>query len=442
MDNKENEKITYKRIKPYNRKKKFDEEVNSENNNLKDDVRDIKLKEENASIKYKKKKIDDKDIIIILLILILFLGIACVVIYEFKDKTKDSPIDTANIKLNYTQTSDTKIEGVYITDVSEVVENVMPSIVAITSKTLVSSGMFGPNFFGYGSNKEQYSEGAGSGIIISKTDSELLILTNNHVVANSSELTVKFINDKSVDATIKGASERKDVAVISIKLSSLDKETIDSIKLATIGKSDELKVGNGVIAIGNALGYGQSVTTGVVSALNREVTIDNMTTKMIQIDAAINGGNSGGALLNSKGEVVGINSAKYSSSSSLSSASIEGMGFAIPITDIDSLITTLMNGEEETKPVLGIEGYMTSESYYSLPEGFYISKITEGSGADKAGLEIGNIITEIEGNKIDTFSDLSDVLYEKKPGDKVKLKVKYASGREYKEKEVEVTLSK
>lgn len=437
MENKEKQNKNYNRIKPYDRKKQFNEEVEFNKN----DASEVK-EEKNTNIKTKKKKIDDKDIIIILLILILFLGIACFIVYGFKDKIEEKPIDTSDIKLNYTQTSDTKIEGVYITDVSEVVENVMPSIVAITSKTLISSGMFGPNFFGYGSNKEQYSEGAGSGIIISKTDTELLILTNNHVVAGTSELTVKFINDKSVDATIKGASERKDVAVISIKLSSLDKDTIDSIKLATIGKSNELKVGNGVIAIGNALGYGQSVTTGVVSALNREVTIDNITTKMIQIDAAINGGNSGGALLNSKGEVVGINSAKYSSSSSMSSASIEGMGFAIPITDIDNLITTLMNGQEETKPVLGVEGYMTSESYYDLPQGFYISKITEGSGADKAGLEIGNIITEIEGKKIDTFSDLSDVLYERKPGDKVKLKIKYASGREYKEKEVEVTLSK
>lgn len=328
----------------------------------------------------------------------------------------------------------------YITDVSEVVENVMPSIVAITSKTLISSGMFGYNFFGNNSN--QYSEGAGSGIIISKSDSELLILTNNHVVEGTSELSVKFIDDVSVDAKIKGTSERKDLAVISIDLKNIKKDTLEKIKLATIGDSTKLKVGNGVIAIGNALGYGQSVTTGVVSALNREVTIDSFTTKMIQIDAAINGGNSGGALLNSNGEVIGINSAKYSSSGYSSSASVEGMGFAIPITDVEKLITTLLNGEEEEKPLIGVEGYMTSESYYDLPEGFYISKITEGSGADKAGLEIGNIITEIEGEKIKTFNDLSDVLYEKKVGDKVTLKVKYVSGRTYKEKEVKVTLSK
>lgn len=443
MENKEKENKDYKKNKTYDTKRQFNENKTSDRKNNNENVREVRVEENINYIKpeKKKKRFDDKDIIIVLLILIVLLGIACFGYYKIKYNSKNAPIkDTSDIKLNYTQTTDSNIEGVYLIDVSEIVENVMPSIVAITSKTLVSSGMYGPNFFGY-NTEDRYQEGAGSGIIISKTDTELLILTNNHVVAGASELTVKFINDKSVDASIKGASERKDVAVISVKLSSLDQDTIDSIKLATIGSSDKLKVGNGVIAIGNALGYGQSVTTGVVSALNREVTIDNYTTKMIQIDAAINGGNSGGALLNSYGEVVGINSAKYSSSS-LSGSSVEGMGFAIPITDIDSLITTLMNGEEETKPVLGIEGYMTSNSYYNLPEGFYISKITEGGGADKAGLEIGNIITEIEGIKIKTFSDLSDVLYEKEPGDKVKLKIKYADGREYKEKEVEVTLTK
>ena len=343
-------------------------------------------------------------------------------------------------ELNYTQTTNKVKEGIYITDVSEIVEEVMPSIVSITSKTLVKSGMFGPSFF----NKEQYSEGAGSGIIVSKNDTELLILTNNHVIEGAEELSVQIINEKSVDAVVKGTSERKDVAVIAVKLSDLDSATIESIRIATLGDSNSLKVGNGIIAIGNALGYGQSVTTGVVSALNREVTIDDVTTKMIQIDAAINGGNSGGALLNSNGEVVGINSAKYSSSALSSSASIEGMGFAIPITDVKELITSLMNGEEDKSDgTIGVEGYMITEenNSYGMPTGFYISKIVKDSGADKAGLEIGNIITEIEGNKVKNFSDLRDVIYSKKKGDKIKLKISYTNKREYKEKEVEVTLS-
>lgn len=389
-----------------------------------------------------EKKKNNGIVIILLIIIVVILSILVVYLLNNEsssletNKTKSK----VNIELKQTETSTVNSEGIYITDVSEIVSNVMPSIVAITSKTLISTGKYGPNFFG----SQQYSEGAGSGIIVSSTDSELIILTNNHVVEGAEELTVKFINDKSVDAKIKGTSERKDIAIITVDLSNLDEDTINSIKVATLGDSDTLKVGNGVIAIGNALGYGQSVTTGVVSALNRDVTIDNYTNKMIQIDAAINGGNSGGALLNSKGEVIGINSAKYSSNSYTSSASIEGMGFAIPISSVSNLIESLMNGEEEQTATLGIEGYMINESYsksYNMPVGFYISKIVSGSGADASKLEIGNIITKIDAIDVKSFSDISNYLYEKKKGDTVKLVVKYTSGREYKEKEVSVTLS-
>lgn len=343
-------------------------------------------------------------------------------------------------ELQYTETNTKAKEGVYITDVSEVVEEVIPSIVSITSKTLVNSGMFGPFYSG-----EQYAEGAGSGIIVSKTDDELLILTNNHVVEGANELSVQFVNEKNVDATVKGSSERRDVAVISVKLKSLDNDTLNAIKIATLGDSSKLKVGNGVIAIGNALGYGQSVTTGVVSAINREVAVDNYKTKMIQIDAAINGGNSGGALLNSAGEVVGINSIKYSAQVTSSSPSIEGMGFAIPISDVKDLITKLMNGEEDdSEATIGIEGYMIGDQQskaYNMPVGFYISKVTEGSGADKAKLTIGNIITEIDGKKVESITDITEVLYSKKKGETVKLGISYIDGREYADKTVEVTLS-
>lgn len=389
-----------------------------------------------------EKKKNNGIVIIFLIIIVVILSILVVYLLNNESSSLETNKTKSkiNIELKQTETSIVNSEGIYITDVSEVVSNVMPSIVAITSKTLVSTGKYGPNFFG----SQQYSEGAGSGIIVSSTDSELIILTNNHVVEGAEELTVKFINDKSVDAKIKGTSERKDIAIITVDLSNLDEDTINSIKVATLGDSDTLKVGNGVIAIGNALGYGQSVTTGVVSALNRDVTIDNYTNKMIQIDAAINGGNSGGALLNSKGEVIGINSAKYSSNSYTSSASIEGMGFAIPISSVSNLIESLMNGEEEQTATLGIEGYMINESYsksYNMPVGFYISKIVSGSGADASKLEIGNIITKIDDIDVKSFSDISNYLYEKKKGDTVKLVVKYTSGREYKEKEVSVTLS-
>lgn len=405
---------------------------------------EIEEKLEEKSRKRKKKNKDKKREIypivcvsIIAIVVALLIAFNNVGLLDFDSLTK-SPKEKA--KLNYTQTEKLQSNGVYITDVSEVVEEVMPSIVSITSKTLVSSGQYGPSFFGYGENR--YAEGAGSGIIISQTDTELLILTNNHVVEGAEELSIQFVNEKSVDATIKGTSSRKDVAVVAVKLNALDKETKEAIKIATIGDSSKLKVGNGIIAIGNALGYGQSVTTGVVSAIDREVTIDDMTSKMIQIDAAINGGNSGGALLNNVGEVVGINSAKYSSAGSSASASIEGMGFAIPITDVKDLIEKLMNGkEDEGGGTIGIEGNIVSNGQYNMPTGFYISKIVEGSGADKAGLEIGNIITKVEGKEVKSMSVIQGVLSNKNKGDKVKLTVSYIDKREYKEKEVEVTLS-
>lgn len=403
-----------------------------------DDVKDEKIKEDkNINTKKKSNKKLIKKIILVILLIIVCISIP-LVLYIIDNGNPF--VNKSKLQLQYTETNDDVVEGVYITDVSEVVENVMPAIVAITSKTLISNGWFGPNYFG----QNQYTEGAGSGIIVGKSDTELLIVTNNHVVEGASELTVQFINDVSVDATIKGTSERKDIAVISIKLTDIDTDTLNTIKIATIGNSDELKVGNGVIAIGNALGYGQSVTTGVVSALDREVTIDDYKNKMIQIDAAINGGNSGGALLNSKGEVVGINSAKYSSSGSSGEASVEGMGFAIPISDVNELITNLINGEEISEgATLGVKGYMTNQGYgisYNVPTGFYIAGITSGSAADKAGLEIGNIITEIEGEKVESVSDIQNVLYDKKSGDEVTLKISYVNGREYQEKEVKVTL--
>ena len=318
----------------------------------------------------------------------------------------------------------------------------MPSIVAITSKTVINSGRFGPSFYG---NNSYTAEGAGSGVIVMEDDDEIFILTNYHVVENSSELSVKFIDDKSYDAKIKGVSERKDIAIVSIIKKNIDSDTLKQIKVATLGDSNELKVGNGIIAIGNALGYGQSVTTGVVSALNREVSTDEYIQDMIQIDAAINGGNSGGALLNSKGEVVGINSVKYSSSGTSSSASVEGMGFAIPISDVKSIIETLIKGENDTSAIsLGIEGYMTNSGNmagYRLPEGFYISGITEGGNADKSELEIGNIITSIDNNNVTSVETIKKVLNKKESGDQVTLKIKYVSKNEYKEKEITIILN-
>lgn len=398
----------------------------------------------------KKKKTEEKGfkgvyliIIMFIVVIIVALGVALKNAGLLNLETVTKPKQKHTLK--YTETTEIK-EGIYITDVSNVVEEVMPSIVAITSKTLVSSGSFGPSWF-YNNNTEQYQEGAGSGIIVSQTDDELLILTNHHVVEGAEELSVQFVNEKSYDAKVKGSSEKRDVAIISVKTKDIDSATMESIKIATIGDSNNLKVGNGIIAIGNALGYGQSVTTGVVSALNRTVTTDVSSAKMIQIDAAINGGNSGGALINAAGEVVGINSVKYSSSGYTSSASIEGMGFAIPISDVKELIEGLMNGEEidDSDVVLGIEGYIVTEAQsknYNIPQGFYISKVTEGKAAEKAGIEMGNIVTEIEGKKVESVETIKGILLDKKVGDKVKVKVSYISKNKYIEKEVEVTLTK
>lgn len=392
------------------------------------------------------KKNSLKENILLVLIIVCMITLIGVIIWIFtfgnKSSTLKSNLKHENVELTYTSSGTVKSEGVYITDVSSVVDEVMPSIVAITSKTIINSGKFGPSFYG---NSQYVAQGAGSGVIVAENESEIFILTNYHVVENTTELSVKFIDDTSCDASIKGVSKNNDVAIVSVSKNSLSSDTLNSIKMATLGSSDDLKVGNGIIAIGNALGYGQSVTTGVVSALNREITTNDYKSEMIQIDAAINGGNSGGALLNSKGEVVGINTAKYSSSYSSSSASIEGMGFAIPISKVKSIIDDLINGEDITNQItLGIEGYMTNSGNivnYGLPTGFYISKIYNDSNADKSNLEIGNIITEIDNNKVSSLNDIKKVLEMKNRGDKLTLKIKYIDKKEYKEKEMTITLN-
>lgn len=336
-----------------------------------------------------------------------------------------------------------------ITDVSGVVKNVMPSVVAITSTQLVQSGYSGSlydYYFGNGnSNNNQYEEqtGAGSGIIIGQNDTELLVVTNNHVVEGADSLQIQFIDGETVDAAIKGTDSEKDLAVVAVKLSDIKKSTLEQIKVATLGDSDKLEVGEGTIAIGNALGYGQSVTTGVVSALNREVQYENRTMKLIQTNAAINPGNSGGALLNSKGEVIGINAAKYSSSS------VEGMGFAIPVSSVKDVIENLMNRETLTKVDSDKKGYLniygrdvtsTLSETYSVPTGVYVIEVMEGGAADKAGIEKSNVITKINGESVSSMEDLQRKLEYYEKGTEVTLTIQYAKGNEYKEKEVKVTL--
>lgn len=344
---------------------------------------------------------------------------------------------------------------VILTDVSAVVDDVMPAIVAITSTTLVESNYYDDFswFFGYDNNQGQgYEEqGAGSGIIIEQTDTELLIVTNNHVVEGADSLTVQFVDGESVDASIKGTDTDTDIAIVAIPLENIKSETLAQIKKATLGNSDEVTVGEGVIAIGNALGYGQSVTTGVISAKDREVTFDNENTmSLLQTDAAINGGNSGGALINSKGEVIGINVAKYSSSGTSYSSSVEGMGFAIPISSVTDKIDELENREtrakvsDEERGYLGIQGYkVTSDAaeQYSMPYGVFVYSVSEGSGAEKAGIVSSDVIVKFEGQTITTMEELQDALQYYKAGEEVTVTIAYRDGRDYTEKDVKVKLS-
>lgn len=349
--------------------------------------------------------------------------------------------------------------GVVVTDVSGVVKNTMPSVVAITSKTVMESNSY-DSFFDYyfgggnGGNEHYEVEGAGSGIIVDQTDSELLIVTNNHVVEGADSLKIQFdgMNSKNaVNGYIKGTDPNADVAVVVVKLKDIPANTLKSIKKATLGNSDNVSVGEGVIAIGNALGYGQSVTTGVISAKDREATIEDKTMKLLQTDAAINGGNSGGALLNSKGEVIGINVAKYSSSGSASNASVEGMGFAIPITSVKSIISNLETKETREKMDEDEQGYLGITSKYdvtddisqaySMPTGIYIFEATKGGPAAKAGIQSGDIIKKFDGQQVETMEALQNVIQYYKPGEKVKVTIAYADGREYKEKDVTVTLA-
>ena len=340
----------------------------------------------------------------------------------------------------------TKTSSVVTSDVSSVVENVMPSIVSITNMSVQEV----QNYFG-GTSKQE-SESAGTGIIISQNDSELLVVTNNHVVAGSDTLTVTFADGNSVEANIKGTDSEYDVAVVAVPLDSISEDTKKAISVATLGDSTELKVGEPAIAIGNALGYGQSVTTGVISALNRSVSETDQTTgemtessvKLIQTDAAINPGNSGGALVNASGEVIGINSSK------LVGDSVEGVGYAIPISDVSDLIENLMNQETKTKVAeadqgaIGIKGMSVSTEYsqqLNMPEGVYVSEVTKGGGAEKAGMTRGCIITGINGTTVSSMDDLQEQLQYYAKGDEVELTIQVPqSNGEYQEQSVTVIL--
>lgn len=330
-------------------------------------------------------------------------------------------------------------ETIADTSVADIAEKVMPAIVSVYNKYTEKGQFFGRTY-------TQEGESAGSGIIIEETDGELLIVTNNHVVEGADSLSVQFIDEENCEAALKGTDASSDLAVIAVSLDDLSASTKDAIAVAELGDSDSLRIGEHAVAIGNALGYGQSLTVGYISALNREITSeDGITGTFIQTDAAINPGNSGGALLNSKGQVIGINSSKIGGSS------VEGMGFAIPITKALPIIDNLKSQESRTKVaeeeqgVIGIRGIsVTSDvaSAYGLQVGAYVEEIVEGSGAADSDLEEGDIITAINGQTVTGMQDLSAQLAYYKVGTEVTLTVQHpGDGNKYEEKEIKVTLS-
>lgn len=325
-------------------------------------------------------------------------------------------------------------------DVSTIVDKAMPSVVSIYGKEEVTQN----SFFGPQSYEAQSS---GSGIIVGKTDSELLIVTNNHVIADTTSLEVEFSDGKKASASVKGGDSDNDVAVVAVKLSDMGEDTLSRISIANIGDSDNVKVGQGVVAIGNALGYGQSVTVGYISALNREVKTEGGTSRnLLQTDAAINPGNSGGALLNMQGQVIGINSAKYSDTA------VEGMGYAIPISTVKDLIKELSSKEtrtvvaQENQGYLGIQGKDIDEEMakaYDMPQGIYVYKVVEGGAAASSDLKAKDIITKFDGQSVRSMEELKNMLTYYESGRKVDLTVQRLddSGK-YVEKTVSVTLGK
>ena len=350
-------------------------------------------------------------------------------IQQLKDEKKQAKIEKKQAEQSALTTS--SVSG---KDVSSVVSNVMPSIVAIDTTVSSTVEYFGQSY-------KQDSSGSGSGIIIGENENELLIVTNNHVVeGDNATVKVTFSDESTAEATIKGADSNADLAVLAVKKTDLKDKTKKKIKIATLGDSSETKVGDMSIAIGNALGYGQSVTVGYISAKDRKVSMEDSTMTLLQTDAAINPGNSGGALINASGEVIGINSVKYASDD------VEGMGYAIPISDAVPIINELMNREQlsiSEQGYLGIKGLDITEQLsntYNMPEGIYVSEVTAGSPAEKGNIVTGDIITEINGREVKTLEELQEVLTYTKAGTEVSITVKKIKNGEYEKQKCTVTL--
>lgn len=340
-----------------------------------------------------------------------------------------------------------------ITGVSEVAAAVMPAVVSITNKSVEEVvdlfsmyGMYGFGRYGQANPYVRETESCGSGIIIGENSEELLICTNHHVVEGATEITVGFVDDEVYKAVVKGSDASNDLAVVAVKLEDISDETKEQIRVATIGDSDSLLVGEQVVAIGNALGYGQSVTTGIVSALNRTIDLDGYNAELIQTDAAINPGNSGGALLDMNGHVIGVNSAKAAKTG------VEGMGYAIPISYARPILEDLMNKKtrteqvaEEERSYMGITGEDVSaevSEMYGIPRGIFLSEVQPDSPAEKAGLKRGDVITKFDGSSVTSMAEIQNLLPYYAAGEEVQLTICYQSEGQYVEKKVPIVLGK
>lgn len=352
----------------------------------------------------------------------------------FGNQTVESSADKEE-KLALTTTTSGSTTG-ESSGVSSVAANVLPSIVAIDVTIQEESRDF------FGRSYSQEEQGSGSGIIVGQDDDNIYIATNNHVVADATKVSVKFNDDSVYTATVKGTDSDSDLAVVSISNADLSQETLGSIKVATLGDSDEVEIGEQAIAIGNALGYGTSVTVGYISAKDREVASEDVNMKLLQTDAAINPGNSGGALVDDEGKVIGINSAKYSDTS------VEGMGFAIPISTAVPIINEIIQSEavpEDQQAYLGIRGTDVSSElseYYNIPEGIYVGEVTEGAPAAEAGIQKGDVIVKFQDKDVTTMEGLQEKLGRCKAGDTVDVVVKRADNGEYREITLSVKLGK
>lgn len=351
--------------------------------------------------------------------------------FQFDKNGISMSLGNDDIKIATTTVSNAVIQQK--TDITDVVEKTMPSIVTITSTFTESFAWFGEEY-------NQQNEGGGSGIIVGENDTELLIATNNHVVAKANKIMVDFINDEQVEAIVKGTDATADLAVITIEKKNLSEDTLSAIKIAKLGDSESVKVGQMAVAIGNALGYGQSVTVGYVSAKDREVDVADNKMVLLQTDAAINPGNSGGALLNLKGEVIGINTVKYASSE------VEGMGYAIPISRAVPIIDELMNREilkDDEKGYLGIYIEDITQEFadaYGWPIGVYVKSNIPGGSAEKAGIFSGDIITAVNGSEITTRAQLQERITSYRVGTEIKLTIMRSINGEFQEKEITVVL--